>query len=215
MERLLIRIAKPLVFGLALTPCLWLLWRVWSQDLGANPIEELSHRSGDWALRMLLLTLTVTPLRLVTGWAVVMRFRRMLGLFAFFYALLHALVWLLLDQGLNWSAILEDLSQRPYIMLGFSALILMWPLALTSTRGMMRRLGRRWQTLHRLVYAIAILGVLHYLWLVKADIREPLIYALVLMLLLGVRLWRKVQAARRAWSPALFPQGVEISSKRP
>jgi len=180
-------LAKPLLFLACLAPLSLLLWRAVQDDLGANPVEALTHGTGDWALRLLLLTLAVTPLRRLTGWVALLRFRRMLGLFAFFYACLHFLIWLLLDHTLILELILDDLTKRPYVMLGFSALVLMIPLAVTSTRGMMRRLGWRWQRLHRLVYPIGILAVAHYLWLVKADYREPLLYAGVLALLLGLR----------------------------
>ena len=178
---------KPLLFATCLGPALLLAWRTWDERLGPNPVEALSHASGDWALRMLLLTLAVTPLRRVSGWAPLSRLRRMLGLFAAFYALLHFSVWLLLDQGLIWELIMDDLTKRPYIILGASALLLLLPLALTSTRGWMRRLGPNWQRLHTLVYPAALLAVGHYLWLVKADYREPLFYVGVLVVLLAVR----------------------------
>lgn len=175
------------MFAACSSPALLLAWRAWGERLGSNPVEALSHASGDWALRLLLLTLAVTPLRRVSGWAPLSRLRRMLGLFAVFYALLHFSVWLLLDQGLIWELILDDLTKRPYIILGASALLLLMPLALTSTRGWMRRLGPNWERLHRLVYLAALLGVAHYLWLVKADYREPLVYAGVLAVLLAMR----------------------------
>ena len=180
-------VAKPLLFFACMAPAGLLLWQAAQDDLGANPVEALTHGTGDWALRMLLLTLAVTPLRRLTGWGPLLRFRRMLGLFAFFYACLHFLIWLVLDHTLILELILDDLTKRPYVMLGFSALLLLIPLAITSTRGMMRRLGRRWQRLHRLVYPIGVLAAGHYLWLVKADYREPLMYAGVLVLLLGLR----------------------------
>ena len=180
-------LAKPVLFLACLTPALRLLWLAVQDGLGANPVETLTHGTGDWALRLLLLTLAVTPLRRLSGWVALLRFRRMLGLFAFFYACLHFLIWLLLDHTLILELILDDLTKRPYVILGFSALVLMIPLALTSTRAMMRRLGRRWQRLHRLVYPVGILAVAHYLWLVKADYREPLLYGGVLVLLLGLR----------------------------
>jgi sulfoxide reductase heme-binding subunit YedZ len=178
---------KPLLFAACLSPALLLVWRAWGERLGPNPVEALSHASGDWALRLLLPTLAVTPLRRASGWAILSRLRRMLGLFAVFYALLHFSVWLLLDQGLIWELILDDLTKRPYIILGASALLLLLPLALTSTRGWMRRLGPSWERLHRLVYPAALLAVAHYLWLVKADYREPLVYAGALAVLLAMR----------------------------
>jgi sulfoxide reductase heme-binding subunit YedZ len=178
---------KPLVFFACLSPALLLVWRAWGERLGPNPVEALSHASGDWALRLLLLTLAITPLRRLSGWAPLLRLRRMLGLFACFYALVHFIVWLVLDQGLRWELILDDLTKRPYIILGATAMLLLLPLALTSTRGWMSRLGRKWQRLHSLIYPAALLAVAHYLWLVKADYREPLVYAGVLALLLATR----------------------------
>lgn len=179
---------KPLVFVLALLPLLFLLWAIRAGDLGPNPVETVLHTTGDWALRFLLITLAMTPLRRLTGLTLWLRFRRMMGLYAFFYACLHFLVWLGLDRQFDWSGMLEDVVKRPYITVGFLAFLLLLPLAITSTKGMMRRLGRRWQRLHRLVYGIGILGVLHYLWLVKADYLEPGIYALLLAILLASRL---------------------------
>ncbi|MBS1248383.1 MAG: ferric reductase domain protein transrane component domain, partial [Proteobacteria bacterium] len=144
---------------------------------------------GDWSLRFLLLTLAVTPLRRLTGWNGLQRFRRLLGLFAFFYVSLHFGVYLVFDQFFDWRAIVADIAKRPYITVGFAGWLLLIPLAVTSTGGMMKRLGRNWQGLHRLVYLIGALGVLHYLWLVKADLSEPLLYAGILALLLSYRLW--------------------------
>ncbi len=193
---------KPAVFLTCLVPVAWLAYRAFTGDLGANPIETLSRYTGDWTLRFLLIALAVTPARHLSGWAGVMRLRRMLGLFAFFYACLHFLTYLVLDQFFHWPSILEDIGERPYITVGFTAFVLLIPLAATSTNAMVRRLGgRRWQALHRAVYAIGVLGVLHFLWLVKADNREPLIYAFVLALLLGYRLylrWRRDRVAARA-----------------
>jgi sulfoxide reductase heme-binding subunit YedZ len=161
--------------------------------MGANPVETLSHRTGDWSLRFLLLTLAVTPLRRLTGWNGLQRFRRMLGLFAFFHVCLHFGVYLIFDQFFDLSAIIADVAKRPYITVGFAAFVLLIPLVVTSTNRMIKRLGRNWQRLHRLVYLIAILGVLHYLWLVKADLREPLMYAGILAVLLGYRLWWRIR----------------------
>jgi len=180
---------KPLVFVACLLPLAWLLWLTWQGQLGVNPVETLSHRTGDWSLRFLLLTLAVTPLRRLSGWNRLQRFRRMLGLFAFFYVCLHFAVYLVFDQFFDWQAIVADVAKRPYITVGFTAFLLLIPLAVTSTNGMMKRLGRNWQRLHRLVYLIAVLGVLHYAWLVKADLREPLLYGGLLSVLLGYRLW--------------------------
>jgi sulfoxide reductase heme-binding subunit YedZ len=182
-----IRFGKPLCFLLCLLPFGLLVWRILTEALGPNPVETVVHFTGSWALRLLLVTLAVTPLRRLAGLPWLLRFRRMLGLFAFFYAVLHFSAYLLLDRALVWEDILKDLTERPYIVVGFIALILLIPLAVTSTRGWVRRLGRRWQTLHRAVYAIAVLGVLHFLWLVKADTLEPLIDGAVLAVLLAFR----------------------------
>lgn len=178
---------KPLVFMLCLAPALWLSWQAFQGGLGSNPVERLTHFTGDWALRMLLVTLAVTPVRRLTRWHEVIAFRRMLGLFAFFYALLHFSVYMVFDHFFDFGAILRDVIKHPYIMLGMLAFVLMIPLAITSTQYMMRRMGRRWRQLHRLIYLIAFLGVLHYLWLVKADISQPLIYGLILVVLLMLR----------------------------
>jgi sulfoxide reductase heme-binding subunit YedZ len=202
----LIPVAKPLVFVLCLVPLGLLMAGAVADDLGANPVETITHTTGDWALRLLLVTLAMTPLKRLIGRPWPIRFRRMLGLFAFFYASLHLLTYLWLDQGLDGQAILEDVLKRPYITLGFGAFVLLVPLALTSTQAMVRRLGRRWQTLHRAVYAVAILAVVHYLWLVKADLLEPLIYALILFVLLLVRLPAGRLGGSRHWPGALPAQ---------
>ncbi len=171
-------------------PLTWLLLRVFEVadfGLGANPIEELLHQLGRWGLRFLLITLSITPLRRWSGWNWLLRFRRMLGLFVFFYIVLHFLTYAILDQGLELGLIIEDVIERPYITLGMTGLVLLIPLALTSTKGMMRRLGRRWQKLHRLVYVIAVLGVWHFYWQVKLDTMDAVIYALILLVLLATR----------------------------
>ena len=189
-----IRALKLVLFLLCLLPLGKLAletFAVAGLSLGANPVEELLHRLGKWGLNFLLITLAVTPLRRLSGWSWLLRFRRMLGLFAFFYVTLHFLVYAGLDQRFDPAAILEDVAERPYITLGMTALLLLLPLALTSTRAMMRRLGRRWQPLHRLVYPITILGVWHFYWQVKLDTLEPLIYAAILAGLLGFRLVRR------------------------
>lgn len=165
------------------------------RDLGANPVEALIHGTGSWALRLLLVTLLVTPLASLWPALELPRLRRMLGLWAFSYALAHFLLYLVVDQGLAWSFIIEDIAKRPYITLGFTALVLLVPLAATSTRSAMRRLGRRWQRLHRLVYPIALLGCWHFYWLVKADVREPLA---CLAVWIAAMAWRARQARRRA-----------------
>jgi sulfoxide reductase heme-binding subunit YedZ len=189
-------VAKPLVFATCLIPFALLLEGALTGNLGANPLERVTDVTGQWGLRMLLLTLAVTPLRRLSGWNWLQRFRRMLGLFVFFYISLHFLTWVWLDQQLSWGNILADIVKRPYVTVGFVAWLLLLSLAVTSTRGMMRRLGRRWQRLHRAVYLIGLLGILHYVWLVKADLLEPLIYATLLAILLAAR-WRPGLSARR------------------
>lgn len=185
---------KVVVFIVCLIPLGLLGWDLFQDNLGANPIEEVIHQTGDWTLRFLLITLSLTPLRQLTGSGAWIQFRRMIGLYAFFYACLHLLSYVVLDQFFDWPAIIKDIIKHPYITLGFAAWLLLIPLAMTSTKGMMRRLGRRWKSLHRLVYLIGILGVIHFAWLVKADYREPIIYGLILCLLLGMR-WLKTNTA--------------------
>lgn len=182
---------KPLTFVLCLVPLAIIIGKVYGVGgtLGANPIEALQDHFGEWGLRFVLLTLAITPARRIGGWIRLARFRRMLGLFAFFYVLMHFVVWLLLDQRLLLSAIIEDIVERPFITIGMLAFLLLLALAATSTAGMRRRLGRRWQKLHNSVYLIAMLGIWHYWWQVKKDITEPLLYALILATLLGYRLW--------------------------
>jgi sulfoxide reductase heme-binding subunit YedZ len=190
-----VRVLKVLVFLLCLVPLGKLVLEtlgVAGLSLGANPVEELIHRCGKWGLNFLLITLAVTPLRRLTGAVWLIRFRRMLGLFAFFYVLLHFLMYAGLDQRFDLGVILEDIAKRPYITVGFTALLLLVPLALTSTNRMMRRLGRNWKKLHRLVYAIAILGAWHFYWQVKLDTLEPLIYIGILAVLLGYRIKGKI-----------------------
>ena len=166
--------------------------QVLTNNAGPNPVEYLEHGTGDRAIQILLLTLAVTPFRTVTNWQKVLQYRRMLGLFAFFYAAAHFTVYLALDQGLAWPLILADLSKRPFIIAGFTALVLMVPLAATSTKGMIRRLGgKRWQLLHRLIYFSAAAAVVHYWWLVKSDIRLPLLYGVIFVILMAFR-WRLI-----------------------
>ncbi len=196
-------IYKPAVFVASLLPFVWLLcgafgWLGFS--LGADPVKKLEHECGNWALKFLLITLAITPLRQLAHLPHLPRLRRMLGLFAFFYAALHFTVYLTLDLELNFGTLFADIAKRPYITIGFLALLLLIPLALTSTNKMMRRLGRRWQKLHRLVYVIAVLGVWHFWWQVKRDVREPLLYAGILALLLGYR-WARAQAKKTAPLP--------------
>lgn len=186
------RLTKPVLFLLCLLPLAFLLLRAFEVagfGLGANPIEELLHELGRWGLKFLLLSLSITPLRRWTGWNWLLRFRRMLGLFAFFYIILHFLTYAVLDQSLDIGAIVEDVIKRPYITLGMTGLLFLIPLAVTSTKSMMRRLGKRWQKLHRLVYVIAIVGVWHFYWQVKLDTLEAILYALVLAVLLATRVY--------------------------
>lgn len=184
-------LAKAAAHALALLPLAALLRAAWSDALGADPVAAITHATGDWALRLLLVGLAITPLRHLLGQAWPIRFRRLVGLYAFFYACLHLATYLVLDLAGYWPQFLDDVAKRPYITVGLSAWLLLLPLALTSTRGWMRRLGRRWGQLHKLVYAAAVLAVLHFAWLVKADLREPLAYGAVLALLLGARIARR------------------------
>lgn len=186
---------KTLAHGLALLPMFLLVRDAVGDRLGADPVAAITHGTGDWALRFLLLGLALTPLRRLLGQPWPIRFRRLVGLYAFFYACLHLSTYLVLDLRGYWPQIFEDIAKRPYMTVGFSAWLLLLPLALTSTRGWIRRLGRRWGQLHKLVYAAAVLAVLHFLWLVKSDLREPLVYAGVLAGLLGLRLWWKLRRA--------------------
>jgi methionine sulfoxide reductase heme-binding subunit len=182
---------KPAVFLACLVPLAQLAYGFYTDDLTANPIEYITRFTGSWALIILITSLAVTPLRRITGCNPLVKFRRMLGLFAFFYATLHFATYMVLDLFFDFSAIAKDILKRPYITVGFTAFVLMIPLAITSTTGMIRRLGKRWQQLHYLVYGIAILGVVHFYWLVKADIRRPVQYGAALTLLLGYRLFSK------------------------
>lgn len=191
----MIKALKVVVFFLCLVPFLLLIWGLVTANLGTNPIERLTHTTGDWILRFLVLTLSITPLRRLTGWNQLVRFRRMLGLFAFFYGCLHFTIYVLSIASLNISEIANDIAKRPYITVGFTGFVLMIPLAITSTKKWIARLGgRRWQMLHRLIYVSAIAGVLHYLWLVKADIRYPVRYAIAIGLLLLFRVWTAVRS---------------------
>jgi sulfoxide reductase heme-binding subunit YedZ len=219
-------VLKPLVFVASLGPLSWLVWAALTANLSPNPLSDITNETGVWTLRFLCITLAITPLRKLTGWNVAIRFRRMLGLFAFFYGTLHFLTYVIADRfaALDFTggmftlatvrnlaaSVAEDVYKRPFITVGFSAWLSMLPLALTSTAGMIRRLGgRRWNRLHRLIYLTATLGVVHYWWLVKADVSRPITYAIVVAILLGSRLywarWRAsapvVKTARTAPAP--------------
>ncbi|GMQ87564.1 MAG: sulfoxide reductase heme-binding subunit YedZ [Gammaproteobacteria bacterium] len=178
---------KPVVFTVCLLPLIVLGWQLYAGLLGANPIDEVADSTGEWALRFLLITLMATPLKRLFGWSWTTRIRRMLGLYAFFYASLHLFTYLLLDQFFDWGEIWLDILERPFITVGMLAFVLLLPLAITSNKSMVRRLGRNWKRLHRLAYIIPALGVLHFWWLVKADVLEPLVYGVVLAVLLGFR----------------------------
>lgn len=195
MNSLLLRPAtKPLVFLLAAAPAAALVLRAATDALGANPAEALTRGTGDWTLRLLCVTLAVTPLRQITGWHALARLRRMLGLFAFAYGVLHFLCYAWLDMGFDVAAVLKDIPRRPFVLVGTAALLLMVPLAATSTNRAIRALGaRRWQLLHRAVYAVAVLGLLHFFWMRsgKNDYAEVAVYGVILAALLGWRLWRK------------------------
>ena len=181
---------RAVLFILCLIPLLYLILLSLTGGLGANPVEKLTHFTGTWGLNFLMITLSVTPVRQLTGLNRIIQYRRMLGLFAFFYACLHFLCYFVLDQFFDLPEIIDDIVKRPYITVGLSAFVLLIPLAATSTREMMMRLGKRWKQLHRLIYISATLAVLHFLWLVKADIREPVIYGVILISLLIFRVVR-------------------------
>lgn len=190
---------KPVVFIASLLPLAWMICGAFGwlgQTLGPDPVKRLEHFCGQTALNFLMVTLVVSPLRELARLPNLLRLRRMLGLFAFFYVLLHFTIYVVLDQELSFHSVIADIAKRPYITIGFAALLMLIPLAVTSTNRMMRRLGRRWQKLHRLIYVIAVLGVWHYYWQVKRDVREPLLYAVILAVLLGYRYfrWRRQRA---------------------
>lgn len=185
---------KPTIFLLSLIPFLYLLYAVFldPEILGANPVEYLTHNTGGWSLRFLLITLAMTPLRRLTGSSYPLKVRRLFGLFAFFYVSVHFLIYAVLDRELDWSHLGEDIIERPFITIGFLAWLLLIPLAATSTNAMMRRLGRRWKKLHKLVYLIGALAVVHFIWLVKKDLQEPLIYASIFVILMLLRMPARV-----------------------
>jgi methionine sulfoxide reductase heme-binding subunit len=208
----MIRWLKPLVFLACLVPLTRLGWKAYNHALGANPIEVITHSTGDWTLIFLLVTLAATPLRKLTGQLWLIRFRRMFGLFAFFYVVLHFLTYIWLDKFFDVHEMLADIAKRKFITVGFTGFVLLIPLAVTSTAGWIRRLGgRRWQRLHQLIYFSAMAGVIHYLWLVKKDIHKPVEYAVVLGVLLGYRIvvWVIPKLNARQGRP-VRAQGLEV-----
>ena len=191
---------KPLVFLLCLVPTALVVTDALgiTGSLGANPIEEILDRFGNWGLRFIMITLAITPLRRLTGWNWLSRFRRIIGLFRFFYVLMHFTTWFVLDRDLMISEVIDDIIKRPFILIGFTAFLILLALAVTSFTAIRRRMGRNWQILHNAVYAVGILGVWHYWWQVKKDITEPLIYAAILAILLGARIiWRLARSRKR------------------
>ncbi|MBV9574302.1 MAG: sulfoxide reductase heme-binding subunit YedZ [Acidobacteriales bacterium] len=207
----MVRWSKPLVFLACLGPLAGLGWRAYSGSLGANPIERITHTTGDWTLIFLLITLSITPVRKLARQPWLVRYRRMLGLFAFFYVVLHFLIYLVLDKSFSMHDIWADVLKRRFITVGFAGFLMLIPLAVTSTAGWIRRLGgKRWQALHRLIYASAIAGVIHYLWLVKADKRKPLVYAVVLSVLLAYRLVVWLRPKPRA-AKVQLPAAAEVT----
>lgn len=204
-----IRWIKGAVFVACLIPLGHLVWQGFRNRLGANPVEYITHSTGWWALALILITLCVTPLRRLAAQPWLLRLRRMLGLFAFFYATLHFITYVWLDQFFDWKDIVKDIGKRPFIMLGFAAFVLLIPLAFTSTNAMVKRLGAaRWQWLHRLIYVLSSLGVAHFWWLVKKDITEPFIFAVLLAMLFIIRLLYLLRQQRRVSSPSARSQSA-------
>jgi sulfoxide reductase heme-binding subunit YedZ len=185
------KLLKPALFLACLWPLGWLIYNMFFGDLGANPVETITNTTGIWTLRFLAITIAITPIRWLTKWNPIITFRRMIGLFAFFYGTVHFLIYFVLDRSLMFDGLWEDIVERPYITVGFTAFVLMIPLALTSTQASIRRLGgKRWNLLHKLVYVSAALGVVHYWWKVKLDVTDPMVYAAIVAALLGVRVVR-------------------------
>jgi sulfoxide reductase heme-binding subunit YedZ len=221
-------VVKPIIFLAALGPAVYLTWAALTNHLSANPLSDVTNETGVWTLRFVCITLLVTPLRNVTGWNALVRFRRMAGLYAFFYGTLHFLTYLILDRfaGLvdfpdgivSWTTVVNvvkssigDIAMRPFITVGFTAFVLMIPLAITSTTGWIRRLGgKRWALLHRLVYVTGVAGVVHYWWLVKSDIRRPITYGAIVAILLGFRLYKKLRSIRQKAPVRLKPDATPI-----
>lgn len=189
----MVRLVKPSIFFMALIPFIWLLLKVFQNDLGPDPAQALSIETGEWALRFLLLTLAITPFRQIFRVAEIARLRRMIGLFAFFYASIHFLSWMAFILGFRWLAIAEELVERPYITVGFLAYVILFLLGVTSTNSMVRRLGKNWKRLHKFVYAASILAIVHLLWILRTDVTEAVIYGVLLAILLGYRVFRKLK----------------------
>ena len=189
----MVRLVKPMIFFMALIPFIWLLLKVFQNDLGPDPAQALSIETGEWTLRFLLLTLAITPFRQIFRMAEIARLRRMIGLFAFFYASIHFLSWMAFILGFRWLAIAEELVERPYITVGFLAYVILFLLGVTSTNSMVRRLGKNWKRLHKFVYAASILAIVHLLWILRTDVTEAVIYGVLLAILLGYRIFRKLK----------------------
>ena len=189
----MVRLVKPSIFFMALIPFIWLLLKVFQNDLGPDPAQALSIETGEWALRFLLLTLAITPFRQIFRVAEIARLRRMIGLFAFFYASIHFLSWMAFILAFRWLAIAEELVERPYITVGFLAYVILFLLGVTSTNSMVRRLGKNWKRLHNFVYAASILAIVHLLWILRTDVTDAVIYGVLLAILLGYRIFRKLK----------------------
>ncbi len=189
----MVRLVKPSIFFMALIPFIWLLLKVFQNDLGPDPAQALSIETGEWTLRFLLLTLAITPFRQIFRMVEIARLRRMIGLFAFFYASIHFLSWMAFILGFRWLAIAEELVERPYITVGFLAYVILFLLGVTSTNSMVRRLGKNWKRLHKFVYAASILAIVHLLWILRTDVTEAVIYGVLLAILLGYRIIRKLK----------------------
>ena len=189
----MVRLVKPVIFFMALIPFIWLLLKVFQNDLGPDPAQALSIETGEWTLRFLLLTLAITPFRQIFRVAEIARLRRMIGLFAFFYASIHFLSWMAFILAFRWLAIAEELVERPYITVGFLAYVILFLLGVTSTNSMVRRLGKNWKRLHKFVYAASILAIVHLLWILRTDVTEAVIYGVLLAILLGYRIFRKLK----------------------
>ncbi len=201
-----VKLTQTIVVAAALVPVGLIVWDALHDHLGANPIEQITHRTGDWTIRLLLGALAITPLRRLTGWNGIIRYRRTMGLLAFTYVCLHFLTYLVIDQGFPIQGfairyVVEDIAKRPYITVGFTAFLLLIPLAWTSTRGWVRRLGKKWKALHQLIYVAAALGVLHYLWQIKGDRPTAVYYGLVLVGLLVLRVWQRRSVTAPLRSP--------------